>query len=119
MNPVIQDPIHPLFFLHALPAKPSTNKKGLPKNTLANVNLGKPLMYKYRLDLSLTLRGEILKISCLAIVLSGLQLLTKFLDIILQGKKQALRVIRSQDHTALNFCLRRAGNDTDEIKDEL
>ena len=47
-------------------------------------------MYKYRLELSLTLRGEILKVSCLAIVLSGLQLLTKFLDIILQGKKQAL-----------------------------
>ena len=119
MNPVIQDPIHPLFFLHALPAKPSTNKNDLPKNTFANVNLGKPLMYKYRLELSLTLRGEILKICRFAIVLSGLQLLTKFLDIILQGKKQALCVIRSQDHTALNFCLRRAGNDTDEIKDEL
>ena len=119
MNPVIQDPIHPLFFLHALPAKPSTNKKDLPKNTFANVNLGKPLMYKYRLELSLTLRGEILKVSCLAIVLSGLQLLTKFLDIILQGKKQALCIVWRQNHTALNFCLRRAGNDTDEIKDEL
>lgn len=42
MNPVIQDPIHPLFFLHALPDKLSTNKKGLPKNTLAGANSDKP-----------------------------------------------------------------------------
>lgn len=43
MNPVIQDPIHPLFFLHALPDKPSTNKKGLPKKYVRERKLGQAI----------------------------------------------------------------------------
>ena len=65
------------------------------------------------LKLSLTLGSEVLEIGCLC--LCSLQLFAKFLQVILQSEQEALSVVRRQNDTALNFCLRSTRNYTDKI----
>ena len=90
---------------------PVVSTPGHKKGTASEDSV--PFLSFVYLKLSLTLGSEVLEIGCLC--LCSLQLFAKFLQVILQGEQEALSVVRRQDDTALNFCLRSTRNYTDKI----